>query len=50
MAQSDIRVGNNRYRIVNKVGEGAFGDVYEGINVNTDEMCAIKLEHVRSKP
>ena len=50
MAQSDIRVGNNRYRIMNKVGEGAFGDVYEGLNVNSSEECAIKLEHVRSKP
>jgi serine/threonine protein kinase len=32
-----------------KVGEGAFGDVYEGFNINTNEEVAIKLESIRAK-
>ena len=33
-----------------KVGEGAFGEVYEGVNVSTNEEVAIKLENSRSNP
>jgi len=34
------------YRIVRRLGSGSFGEVYEGLNVNTGDKVAIKLEHL----
>ena len=33
-----------KYKATNKIAEGAFGVIYEGINLNTKEQIAIKLE------
>ena len=42
-------MGHQKYRITAKVGHGAFGDVYSGIDVSSDEEVAIKLENTSSK-
>mmetsp|Transcript_17801 Transcript_17801/g.15711 ORF Transcript_17801/g.15711 Transcript_17801/m.15711 type:complete len:324 (-) Transcript_17801:53-1024(-) len=44
----ELRVGN-KYRLSRKLGSGAFGDIYHGMNIKTNEEVAIKLEPVRSK-
>ena len=38
----EVRVGG-KYRITKRLGSGAFGDIYAGINVKTNEEVAIKL-------
>ena len=38
---------DNRYKIVKKIGEGAFGKVYKGIHLETKEYVAIKIEKKR---
>jgi len=40
---------NNKYRILNKIGEGSFGSIYKGENTRTREMVAIKMEPIDSK-
>ena len=45
---SDIRVGG-KYRLGRKVGAGSFGDIYVGVNTQTSEEVAIKLESSKSK-
>ncbi len=38
-----------KYRLSRKLGCGAFGDIYHGTNIRTNEEVAIKLEPVRTK-
>ena len=33
-----------KYKIVKKIGNGSFGDVYRGQNINTNNLVAIKSE------
>ncbi|OMJ79804.1 hypothetical protein SteCoe_20108 [Stentor coeruleus] len=44
----DIRVGW-RYRLGRKLGTGAFGDIFHGLNIQTNEEVAIKLEKSNKK-
>jgi len=44
----ELRVGG-KYRLGRKIGEGSFGDIYLGVNLQTGEEVAIKLESVRAK-
>jgi serine/threonine protein kinase len=44
---TELRVGG-RYRLGRKIGNGSFGEIYLGINIQTNEEVAIKLENVRS--
>ncbi|TKA64435.1 hypothetical protein B0A49_10133 [Cryomyces minteri] len=45
----DLRV-DQKYRLVRKLGGGGFGVVYEGINLETHENVAIKLESIHIGP
>jgi len=38
----ELRVGG-KYRVTKRLGSGAFGDIYAGVNVKTNEEVAIKL-------
>eukprot|EP01096_Ripella_sp_DP13-Kostka_P018283 TRINITY_DN9848_c0_g1_i1.p1 TRINITY_DN9848_c0_g1~~TRINITY_DN9848_c0_g1_i1.p1 ORF type:complete len:827 (+),score=356.27 TRINITY_DN9848_c0_g1_i1:189-2669(+) len=38
-----------RWKILRKIGQGAFGEIYSGRNVVTSELVAIKVERVDSK-
>ena len=33
-----------KYKVLKRIGEGSFGSIYEGINIQTNEKIAIKLE------
>jgi serine/threonine protein kinase len=37
---------NKKYRIIGKIGEGAFGLIYKGENIRTKELVAIKVEPI----
>ena len=43
----DLKVGG-KYRLGRKIGHGSFGDIYLGINIQSNEEVAVKLEKVRS--
>ncbi|KAI5080702.1 hypothetical protein GOP47_0003885 [Adiantum capillus-veneris] len=42
------RVGN-KYRLGRKIGSGSFGEIYIGVNVQSNEEVGIKLESVKMK-
>ena len=44
----ELRVGG-KYRLGRKIGSGAFGDLYLGTNINTNEEVATKLESIRTR-
>lgn len=37
---------NNKYEIIEQIGIGAFGNIYKGRNIRTNEMVAIKMEEI----
>jgi serine/threonine protein kinase len=39
----ELRVGN-KFKLVKKLGTGAFGELYAGVNIKTGEEVAVKLE------
>jgi len=45
---SAVRFGG-RYKLINKIGSGAFGDIYLGQSLQTGSEVAIKLEPVNTK-
>lgn len=40
----DLNIIFNKYKLIQKLGEGAFGSAYLAININTKEKFAIKVE------
>jgi len=44
----DLRVNNN-FKLVKKLGSGAFGDIFQGINPKTNQEVAIKFEDINTK-
>jgi serine/threonine protein kinase len=43
-----ILSAGNQYRLGRKIGSGAFGEIYLGTDITTDEEVAIKLEPVKT--
>jgi serine/threonine protein kinase len=39
----------DKYKLIKKVGSGAFGDIYKGIDLKTNAEIAIKLEPLKTK-
>lgn len=37
---------NNKYKIIEKIGNGSFGSIYKGENIRTGEYVAIKIEPI----
>ena len=42
----ELRVGG-KYKVTKRLGSGAFGDIYAGANVKTNEEVAIKLVSIQ---
>ena len=45
--EKDPNINNiffKKFKIIKKIGEGSFGSIYEGINIETGALLAIKLE------
>jgi len=40
---------DSRFKIQNKIGEGSFGSIYEGIDIKTSKKVAIKLVRVNNR-
>ena len=38
----ELKIGN-KYKVLKRLGKGAFGDIYAGVNIKTNEEVAIKL-------
>jgi serine/threonine protein kinase len=38
----ELRVAG-KYKLTKKIGSGAFGDIFQGLNIKTGEDVAIKL-------
>ena len=38
----------NKYKLLEKIGEGAFGSIYKGENYRTNEIVAIKVEPIKN--
>jgi len=36
----------NKYKLLEKIGEGSFGSIYKGTNIRTNEFVAIKIEPI----
>jgi len=39
---------NNKYKLIEKIGEGCFGTIYKGQNIRTHEEVAIKIEPIEN--
>ena len=44
----DIKVGKT-FKLTKKLGSGAFGEIFHGINIKTGMEVAIKLEPIKSQ-
>ena len=36
---------SNRYKLIEKIGEGSFGQIYKCINIITNKEVAVKIVH-----
>ena len=39
---------NNKYKLIEKIGQGSFGSIYKGQNIRTNEYVAIKVEAIEN--
>lgn len=44
----DCKIGG-KWKICKKIGSGAFGEIYLGVNIKTNEEVALKLESIKAK-
>lgn len=49
MDLKNTKLINNKYKIIEKIGEGAFGSIYKGENIRTHEYVAIKIEPITNQ-
>ena len=45
---SAMELINNKYKLLEKIGEGSFGSIYKGENIRTNEHVAIKIEYIQN--
>jgi serine/threonine protein kinase len=43
---NDTNIIGNKYKLLQKIGNGSFGSIFEGINIRTNEKVAIKIEPI----
>jgi serine/threonine protein kinase len=43
------RVFFNKFKVVKKIGQGSFGQVYQGYNIKNDESVALKFVNLLHK-
>lgn len=41
-----VTIVGEKYRIGRKIGEGSFGIIYEGLNLDTNEQVAVKFVRI----
>lgn len=41
-----MNIINNKYKVIEKLGAGCFGEIYKGENIRTQEHVAIKVESI----
>ena len=46
--KTEVRVGK-LFKLTKKLGSGAFGEIFHGINIKTNMEVAVKLEPVTTK-
>lgn len=39
---------NNKYLLIEKIGNGSFGSIYKGQNIRTKEFVAVKVENIKT--
>lgn len=44
-----MKVAGGRYKLTKKIGHGAFGDIFQAINLRTNEEVAVKLEDINER-
>ena len=44
----ELRIGD-KFQMRKKIGSGSFGEIYEGMNLQTHEKVAIKLEKTNTQ-
>lgn len=43
-----MKIINNKYKLLEKIGSGSFGSIYKAENIRTNELVAIKVESIQS--
>jgi serine/threonine protein kinase len=39
----------NKYKLIDKIGKGTYGEIYKGVNIRTNENVAIKIENIHNE-